>query len=212
MKRRAQDVARRKSDGEIWLDHATIEEADLEWLAPVQRLTLWNVRVPSGLLAKLPALWWIDWRGGSAAAQRVEQVGACKGLRYLALNQIRGVSTIDFVADLPSLEFLSVYGLAKVTQLPSLAMATNLRRVEIGQMRSLAALAPMLEAPALQELHLSGRIAVTQTDVEAIRAHPSLKAFDWFSEGVPNGVSEPVVRAISLPRVRVCFPSEWFGL
>lgn len=81
--------------GAFWIDHAEIVLDDLSWLVPAERLTLWNVVVPGGLLAQLSMLWWLDLRGGSAAD--LECARGCERLRYLQVNQVRGMCDLDLV-------------------------------------------------------------------------------------------------------------------
>jgi hypothetical protein len=63
---------------ELWLDHGEIVGDDLEWMAEVERLTLWNVVIPAGFLARLGHLWWLDVRGGTGVdASYVGDAAAC---------------------------------------------------------------------------------------------------------------------------------------
>ena len=141
----------------IFIEHATLTESDLDWLCDVERLTLWNVSIPKHFLRKLSALWWIDWRGGNAN-QGIDQIEEKDGLRYLSLNQIRGLSDLSFINKLMHLEMLNLYGLSKVTLLPSMIASETLRRVQLGQMKNLTSIGPVLEAPNLEEIQpcLSG--------------------------------------------------------
>jgi hypothetical protein len=152
----------------------------------VRRLTLWNVAIPPGFLARLTELWWLDIRGGSRA-DLVAARGA-NGLRYLAVNQVRGMRDLSLAAALPALEYLDVYGLAHFTELPSFRTASKLERVSLGQLRGLPSLARVLDAPNLREL----------------------QRFSWFAEDVPGKVWRPVVDAVALPPVPVLFPADWF--
>jgi predicted exporter len=49
---RAKDVAQDRGAGVFFIDHAEILEEDYELLKSAERLTLWNVRVPAGFLAR----------------------------------------------------------------------------------------------------------------------------------------------------------------
>lgn len=206
----ARDVAKPRIAGGIWLDHAVISESDYSWLQGVERLTLWNVKLPSGFLGRLDKLWWLDLRGGSAADLSAA-MGASK-LKYLAVNQVRGLTDLSLVPELRQLQFLSLYGLAKVAVLPSLAQLSNLKRVELGQMKGLSSIGPALEAPALEEIKLLKIVPVAQDDIPLLKSHPALKRFDWSFEDVPRWMYEPVTQAITLPRARAMHPEEWFGL
>ena len=195
----------------MFIDHATIVEDDFEWLADVERLTLWNVKVPADFLPRLNRLWWVDWRGGGKS-QQVEQLTACKGLRYVSLNQIRGVDDLHFIANLRTAEMVKIYGMSAVHRIPSLVGLTSLRRLEIGQMKMLESIQPALDAPNLEELLLIKKVSVTPSDISAIRSHAALRFFDWYAEDVPDRVWVPVREAIQLPRTRVMHPEEWFSL
>ena len=139
-KGRARDVARGRGTAEVWIDHAVIEPADLAWLAPVRRLTLWAVDLPEGFLGTLPNLDWLDVRGGSGESADV--VSGCERLRYLRINQVRGLSDVSAVGELATLELLSLYGLPKVTALPSMARLRSLARLELGSVKGLGSIAP----------------------------------------------------------------------
>lgn len=211
MASKAKFAARAQGAGGVFIDHATIVDDDMEWLAEVERLTLWNVKVPEKFLSKLPRLWWIDWRGGGKG-QSVEQLQDCPRLRYVSLNQIRGLDNLSFVCRLPAVEMLQIYGLSAVQRLPSFAGLPSLRRLELGQMKRLEAICPALDAPALEELLLVRAVNVTFEDVAAVQSHPKLRSFDWFAEDVPDRVWVPVRQAITLPRARPVHPEEWFSL
>ncbi len=208
-KGRARDVARGRGTAEVWIDHAVIEPDDLDWLAPVQRLTLWAVDVPEDFLGTLPNLDWLDVRGGSGAS--ADFVIGCDRLRYLQVNQVRGLSDVSAVGDLVTLELLSLYGLPKVSALPSLASLRALARLELGSLKGLGSIAPALDAPALKELYLIRAVSMDADDPLRIRDASQIKAFAWFAEDVPDRVWEPVVRTVDKPAARAINPSEWFA-
>jgi hypothetical protein len=208
-KGRARDVARGRGTAEVWIDHATIEPDDLDWLAPVRRLTLWAVDLPEGFLGTLPNLDWLDVRGGSGTS--ADFVIGCQRLRYLEINQVRGLSDVSAVGDLVTLELLSLYGLPRVTALPSLARLRALARLELGSLKGLASIAPALDAPALEELYLSRAVSMDADDPLRVRDASQIKAFYWFAEDVPDRVWEPVVRVIDKPAAPSLAASEWFA-
>jgi len=211
MTTKAKSAARLRDSGGVWIDHAAVVDDDFEWLAEVERLTLWNVKMPVGFLSRLKRLWWVDWRGGGKG-QQIEQLATCQGLRFVSLNQIRGVGDLQFLADLRSLEMVSIYGMSAVERLPSFARLTSLRRLELGQMKLLESIHPALDAPNLEELHLHKFVNVTPEDVTAIKTHATLLSFDWVAENVPDHVWFPIREAIALPKTRSLHPEEWFSL
>lgn len=206
----AQSVAKRRSNNGFWLDHAKIIEDDFAWLASVERLILWNVQVPSGFLARLSKLWWLDIRGGSASDLDVAR-GASK-LRYLAVNQVRGMQDLSATEEMLSLRYIDLYGLAQMKTLPSFSAHEELKHARLGQMPGLLSLQGLLEAPNLGELEFIKKIKVSADDVERIASHPTIKRFGWFTEDVPQKVWAPVVKRIGLPPVPHCHPEDWFGL
>ena len=208
-KARASEVARGRGSTEVRIDHAVVEPSDLQWLAPVRRLTLWAVDIPDGFLATLPNLDWLDVRGGSGAS--ADFLIGCDRLRYLQLNQIRGLSDVSAVGGLMTLELLSLYGLPRVTVLPSLARLGALGRLELGSLKGLASIAPALDAPSLAELCLIRSVSMGADDPRRIRDAAQIKAFDWFAEDVPDHVWEPVVRAVDKPAAASISPSDWFA-
>lgn len=205
----AQVAARWRDGASVRLDHATLTEEDLEWLAPAERITFWAVKMPAGFLANLPNLWWLDLGGGSATS--ADFVRGCRSLRYLALNQIRGLTDLSAVAELRSLEFLSIYGMPQVSGLPSLAGLHELERIEVGSMKGLATIAPILEAPALRELLLVRSVGLDPSDPARIQDTASLEAFDWFAEDVPLRVCSPVMEQVRKPKAQVMYPEDWFA-
>jgi hypothetical protein len=204
------EACKRRSNRVLQLDHVELIDEDIEWLAVTEQLTLWNVRVPAGLLARIEKLWWLDIQGGSAT-----DLGVAKGadnLQYLAVNQVRGMCDLSLVSEMAKLRYLDLYGLPKVAELPPCAGLVNLEHARIGQMRGLVSAHGLLQAPYLRELELVRKINVSETDLNEIIAHPTIEAFGWFAEDVPDRVWIPVVEKIALPAVRHMHPEEWFGL
>lgn len=92
--RSAHAAARWSSDVDLALDHVTLREDDLDWLSLVESLTLWAVKVPPGLLRKLPNLTALDVRGGSGT--ELGMLDGCR-LRRLHINQLRGLADISVI-------------------------------------------------------------------------------------------------------------------
>jgi hypothetical protein len=204
------EACKRRNNRVLRLDHVELIDEDVEWLASTERLTLWNVKVPQGLLARIEKLWWLDIRGGSAIDLAVVQ-GADR-LQYLAVNQVRGMCDLAVVSELVALRYLFLYGLPKLAELPSCSRLINLEHAKIGQLRGLVSLHGLLQAPNLRELELVRKINVSEHDVNEIISHPAIKAFGWFAEDVPDRVWVPVLEKIGLPPVRHMHPEEWFRL
>ncbi len=204
------EACKQRSNRVLRLNHVKLIDEDIEWLSKTERLTLWNVKVPAGLLAQIETLWWLDIRGGSATDLAVAK-GVNK-LQYLAVNQVRGMCDLSLVAEMLTLRYLDLYGVPKVMELPSCARLVNLEHGRIGQLRGLASLHGLLQAPNLRELELVRKINVSETDVNEIISHSAIEAFGWFAEDVPDKVWMPVLEKIGLPAVRHLYPEEWFRL
>lgn len=204
----ADQVARIRSEHEVWIEHAKLIETDEVWLRDIRWLTLWNVTAPPGFLASLQRLEGLDLRGGSASDLSIVQ--GCEDLRCLVVNQIRGLNDLSILGSMTNLEYLQLYGLKQVVHAPSLAGHTSLRRLEVGLMRSLPELDGLLDAPELEELQLHKQVSVSAADVDRIRSHPTLTAFQWIPEDVPSEQWVPVVDAIDLPAPRSCRAEDWY--
>jgi hypothetical protein len=206
----AKEVASMRIANGVWIDHGVIKDSDFEWLQTAERLTLWNVKIPDGFLAKLPKLWWLDVRGGSAENLSVAQ--GCTQLKYLAVNGIRGLSDISEIANFKHLQLLMIYAAPQVITPPSLRQLEDLARIELGNMAGLQSLVPFLDAPNLKELLFCKKLTVSVADVQNIKQHPSLEKFNWDGLDVPVKDWEPVVNSVNLPQPRSMHPEEWFGL
>ncbi len=206
----AKDVAKPRGPDGYWIDHAVIVPEDIQWLASAERLTLWNVKVPQDFFTRTKKLWWLDIRGGSASDLNV--LRGTTSLRYLAVNQVRGMLDLSVISTLSTLLYLDLYGLPQITNLPSCQMLSELECARLGQMRALESLRGVLQAPKLRDLQLVRKINVNSEDIQEISRHPSLKRFDWFAEDVPDAVWVPVRKQIRLPTMPTLSPNEWFVL
>jgi hypothetical protein len=198
-----------RGDGRYWIDHQVLTEDDVLALASATDLTLWNVKLPEGFLGRLPHLDILDIRGGSGTT--LDSVRAASTLRALVINQVRGLTDLSAISTLGQLEFLSLYGLPRVTALPDLSGLTKLKRVELGQMRNLGDVAAIAAAPSIEELYLVRRVGVRAEDLRVLRDHPTLRAFDWFWEDVPVSQAEPALDALPLARLNPASPAAWLA-
>lgn len=176
------------------LDHVAVIEDDLSWLGRATHVTAWAVKTPDEFWSRLPHLERLDIRGGSGADADV--VRGCARLRWLQINQVRGVESLDSLLDLTCLEFLSLYGLPRVRSIPSLSPLGRLRFAQVGSMKGLASIAGLLDAPNLQELTLIRAVGLGVADPQRIAQHPTVRAFDWFAEDVPDRTWVPVVKEV----------------
>jgi hypothetical protein len=151
----------------------------------------------------------LDLRGGSADG--LDLIALAPHLRGLIVNQVRRLTDVSVIARLTELEMLSLYGLPRVSRLPSLAGLTKLRRLELGQMKSLNDLSSVAAALALEELILIRKLDIGAATVAPLQGHPTLRRFEWLWEDVPASRALPVLAALPLPKPeRALRPEEWF--
>lgn len=193
----ARDSARWTDSDNLWLDHVTLVEEDVSWLANVRWASFWNVKFPEGFLSRLSNLEYLDVRGGSGT--NADFIVGCVSLRYLTINQVRGLTDLSSIAKAIGLQFISLYGLPRVTQIPSLRALVNLDRAEIGSMKGVGGISGLLEAPALTELLFIKKVGVTQVDAESIATHRTINKFAWFAEDVPDRVYSAFVERVGKP-------------
>jgi hypothetical protein len=178
----------------VHLDHVELFDHDLVWLEPATQVRAWAVKTPAGFWSRLPNLEWLSIRGGTG--RDADAVKGCHTLRWLEINQVRGVESLDALLDLSRLEFLSLYGLPRVRSIPPLSSLKRLRYAQVGSMKGLTSIAGLLGAPNLQELTLVRAVGLDQADASLIAEHPSVRAFEWFAEDVPDRTWLPVVTAV----------------
>jgi hypothetical protein len=187
-----------RGDGEFWIDHWTLTDPEVAGLKSARHLTLWNVKVPKDFYQRVPALRSLDLRGGSAP--NIDSVADAKQLVHLTVNQVRGVTDVDAIVGLKELETLVLYGLPQLERLPSLAPLKRLRMLQLGSMRRFRDLAPVAEAPALEDLRFVRKMGVDAGSMTPLIGHPTLKVFDWFWEDVPASKALPVLDVLGLPK------------
>jgi len=166
----------------------------LEWLAGEETLILWNVAVPPGLLAQLPGLRDLEVRGGRG--QDLLRLSGCRQLRRLKVRDVGGLADLGLLRQFDSLESLALYRLPRLERVASLAPLRHLRRVEMGMVGGLLGLGGLLDAPGLEELHLSRAVGVTAADVGRVAAHPRLSRLSWFTDGEPSRHREGLLAAV----------------
>ena len=195
------DAARSKSvwraEDSVWLDHAVLDVRDLDWLRAARKVTFWAVKVPTGFFAQLPNLELLDVRGGSGADTAF--VDGCSRLRFLIINQVRGLADLTSITRLPALEYLQLFGLPQVTSFPPFASLPLLERVDIGSMKGIHDLSGLLEAPAKRELTLMKKVGVSIEDARRLARHPTIERFEWFAEDVPDRTWVPFVETVAKP-------------
>ncbi|RDI32707.1 hypothetical protein DEU38_103444 [Rhodococcus sp. AG1013] len=194
----------------LMLERVTLSESDIAVHRGVRRIRANAVRTPADFYSRLRGLRWLDIRGGTGT--NADAVHGCDQLVYLHMSSVRGITEMDALPECEGLRLLSLYAQSRVGRLPSFANMTNLRRVELGMMKNLSSLAPVLEAPNLEELLIVKDVPVSDEDVDRILAHPTLRAFDWIHLDVPARRFRPVIERThgTLDRTRSVHPQDWF--
>jgi hypothetical protein len=182
----AREAARWVDEQTLHLTDASIRDDDIGWMAGVERLQAWNVTFAPDFLARLPRLWWLRVTGGSG--RDLSLAAGCRRLRYLMVNQVRGMTDLAVISELSSLQLLSLYGLPRVRRLPSLTALEELRRVELGSMKGLEDLSGLFDAPQVEELEFLKMVRLSAGDETLLCRYAPLKAFTWFGEDTPSRV------------------------
>lgn len=152
-------------------------------LRDLEDLTLRSITMPDiEFLTSLPKLWSLDIKLGGTT--NLGALGGMATIRYLELWQIRGLSDIGVVGDMPGLQNLFLQSLPQVKRLPSVDGLQSLRRLVLQNMKGITDLGPLERAPALRD-------------------------FGWFEANGKQAVDVlPVLRNPSVQRVAAYFGSE----
>jgi hypothetical protein len=119
-------------------------------LKKLQKITLRSISTPNlNYLNALEQLWSVDIKlGGIKDFQALKSL---PDLKYLELWQVRELSDISFISDLPSLQNLFIQSLPNVEELPSLDKLLKLRRINLENLKGLKKLDALRTAPSLTE-------------------------------------------------------------
>jgi hypothetical protein len=74
-----------------------------------------------------------------------------KGIKYLELWKILGLTDIGVISSLTGLQYLFLQSLRKIVRLPDLRRLPRLRRLHLQDMKGLSDLSALASAPALEE-------------------------------------------------------------
>ncbi|QTV80446.1 hypothetical protein [Microbacterium sp. NIBRBAC000506063] len=162
----------------------------------VRWLVLDKMTIPAGELAKLPALerLVISYPRGTEL-----DLSGCRSLRELYLTYASKLEAIRGLEDAAGLEQLLITSCRQLREVPDLGHATRLTDIEIGPLDVAPSIAPALSAPRLEMLELRGPVPLAPGDVERIRDHPTLLAFQWAAIKVPTAVAEHVREVVGRP-------------
>jgi hypothetical protein len=99
-------------------------------------------------LRSLEKLWSVDVKlGGIKDFEALTDMS----LKYLELWQVRGLSDLSFVSEIPSLQNLFIQSLRHVTRLPKFKNSLNLRRLYLENLKNLKDVSSVEFAPSLRE-------------------------------------------------------------
>jgi hypothetical protein len=126
-------------------------------LRKIEDLTLRSISVKDfSFLRPLSHLWSLDIKLGGSNDLRA--LADLENIKYLELWQVRGLAELGPISTLTGLQSLFLQSLPRVTSLPNLERLIRLRRVHLENMKGLRDLAPLCNAPALEELiHIDAR-------------------------------------------------------
>ena len=126
----------------------------------------------------------------------LDELADLPGLEALSLFRVARLADLSVLARLKALRTLSLDSLPNVAAIPSLAALTRLEEVSLETMKGLVDISSVAAAPALQRLVIAG---MPQLDAQAFRClvgHPSLKELRiWSSLGGVN-LTKPVLEAV----------------
>lgn len=143
-------------------------------LGTLQDLTLRSITLPNlAILRPLHRLRSLDLKlGGTKDLRLLPEIGR---LRYLELWMVKGLSDLDPVGAVLSLQYLFLQALRQVDHLPSLRAMSALRRVHIETLKGLRDLTPLCTAPTLEEVLLLNMGHLSVDDVRCLARIPTLR-------------------------------------
>lgn len=133
----------------------SISTAGLDYLKPLRNM--WSLDIKLGGIRDLSAI-----RGMA-------------NIKYLELWQVKGLSDVSVIGELPGLQNLFLQSLPNVHALPSLSLLYSLRRIEFMNMKGLRDLTPLEFAPALEEFAMVEGFKNEPEDLYPVLRNPSLR-------------------------------------
>ncbi len=116
----------------------SITTTDLNYLKPLKNL--WSLDIKLGGIKNL---WAIE---------------GMKGIKYLELWKILGLTDIGVISSLSGLQYLFLQSLRRVVELPDFRRLPQLRRLHLEDMKGLCDLSALAGVPALEEfVHVQAR-------------------------------------------------------
>lgn len=149
-------------------------------LSQLQGLGLRSMTLPNlAILSAFPELRHFELKLGGT--RDLTGLAVAKRLRYIELWLIRGLTDVNVLGEVTSLEALFLQALKHVTELPSFVRLKSLRHVYLEQMKGLCDLSAVAQAPQLQDLTIVDMPHLSAAAFNAIAQHPTL---EYFSAGL----------------------------
>ena len=160
---------------DLWLEGHTKDFDVVGSLRTLRRLSLRSIRLPDlAPLRSLGQLRSLELKlGGSTDIRELPNIGRL--IRFEAWL-VRGLTDLEAIGSVESLETLFLQSLSRVTRLPSLARLGKLTRVHLESMKGVTDLAPVAAAPALRDLLLIDMRHLQPEALQPFIAHPSLRS------------------------------------
>ena len=166
-------------------------------LTELRKLTLRSITLPGlSILKSLTQLWSLDIKlGGTKDLSLLPEIGQ---LKYIELWMIRGLTNVQAISDVTSLQFLFLQALRRVEKLPSFKRLHKLKRLHLETMKGLDDISPIAKAPALQELIVADTPQLLPEQFRCLVAHPTLEAATIGLGSIKR--NEAVKQILGLPR------------
>ena len=124
-------------------------------------------------LSNLSKLWSLDIKLGGLRSFAGIEGKEC--IKYLEVWQVRQLSSVDIVAELPGLQNLFLQSLPHIKSLPSLDRSRRLRRIRFENMKGLNDFSALEHAPALEEFSLIDGKAQSPQDLLPVLRNPAVR-------------------------------------
>lgn len=177
--------------GSLFLVHHKKDLAVLSTLTRLTKLGLSGITLPDlSLLLPLAQLQNLSiFLGGTTNLALLPQLAVLQELRLMRITKL---SDLGVLGDLLGLTKLRLDWLRNVTALPSLARLVRLEDVALDTMKGLTDLSPVVGAPALRKLSITGMPQLTADSFRCLLGHPHLAEL-WVHTG-QRRVNEEVKR------------------
>ena len=183
----------------------------LSGLTELRDLTLRSISTANlDYLRPLRNIWSLDLKLGGI--RDLSAIAGIESIAYLEAWQVRGLSDLGAVSELPGLENLFLQSLANVASLPSLRGLAKLRRVVLVHMTGLHDFASLEFAPALEEFALVEAMGNQPPELAPVLRNPALRrAQAGFGSLKRNAVFERMCDAAGIEAFHHSSPFQYGG-